>query len=208
MTNKNLKIYLTRHGQSQWQVDRNDDDSNWNSELSALGHGQAARLGDWLRDHQTFDMRSRVEIGAVRVSPMIRAQQTAVPICEALGLTAVTDKHLHEADFWISEHLPHGESPQQPAKPIPLSQQYTQFKTQANQALMNLVQMAETQSCPVLGVAHGALISTILREAVGSDTVSFWIYNTSLNLIEWKRGRWHLTHLNSCDHLPPEMRTF
>ncbi len=203
-----MKIYLVRHGQSQWQVDRNDDNPNWNSELSELGHRQATRLGHWLRDHKAIDVRSRIEIGAMRVSPMIRAQQTAVPVCEALRLTAVTDNNLHEADFWLGEHLPHGKSPQQPAKPISLSQQYNQFKAQANQALMNLVEMAETQNCSVLGVAHGALISTILRDVAGSDTVSFWIYNTSINLIEWKRGRWHLIYLNMWDHLPPEMRTF
>ena len=203
-----MKIYLTRHGQSQWQVDRNDDDPNWNSELSELGQQQATRLGHWLRDHEAFDVRSRIEIGAVRVSPMIRAQQTAVPICEALGLTAVTDPHLHEATFWLGEHLPTAQSPFEAPKPAAPNEQYAQFKQQTKQALANLVEMAETQNCPILAVAHGALISSILREAAGSETVSFWIYNTSLNLIEWKRGRWHLVYLNSLDHLPPEMRTF
>ena len=85
---------------------------------------------------------------------------------------------------------------------------YAAFKQQAQAALYALVQDAETNGQPVLGIAHGGLISTVLRLATGSDSVSFWLYNTSLNLIEWKRGRWHLVHLNLWDHLPPAWRTF
>ncbi len=85
---------------------------------------------------------------------------------------------------------------------------YARFKQQATAALHALVADAEASGHSVLGIAHGGLISTLLRTAVGSDAISFWIYNTSLNLIEWKRGRWHLVYLNLWDHLPPHLRTF
>ncbi|MCP4417765.1 MAG: histidine phosphatase family protein [Chloroflexi bacterium] len=201
-----MKIFLARHGQSRWQVER--DDGDWNSPLTDLGQQQAKLLGSWLATHAQLDNGSRVEIGCVRVSPLTRAQQTAVPIAKALNLTPNTDAYLREADFYVSEHLPSTESPYQAMPTYKPSNTYAAFKQQAQAALYALVADAETSGKSVLGVAHGGLISTVLRLATDSDSVSFWIYNTSLHMLEWKRGRWHLIHLNLWDHLPPAQRTF
>lgn len=201
-----MKIYLARHGQSRWQVERNDSD--WNSPLTDLGQRQAQLLGTWLATHAKLDSESRVEIGCLRVSPLKRAQQTAAPIAKALNHTLQTDAYLREAEFYVSEHLPSAESPYQ-AMPIHKpSNTYAGFKQQAQAALYALVADVESSGQPVLGIAHGGLISTMLRLATGSDSVSFWLYNTSLNVLEWKRGRWHLIHLNLWDHLPPAWRTY
>src|SRR5947209_6079858 len=54
-----MKIYLARHGQSQWQVER---DENWDTSLTIIGHEQAKRLAQWLASHQMIDNESRVEI--------------------------------------------------------------------------------------------------------------------------------------------------
>ncbi len=201
-----MKIYLVRHGQSRWQVNRDDED--WNSPLTDLGQRQAKLLGTWLATHDKLDNGSRIEIGAVRVSPLKRAQQTAVSISEALDCQLHTDAYLREADFFVAEHLPSAESPYQAMPSYKPSNTYAAFKQQAQAALYALVADAEASGKPVLGVAHGGLISTVLRLATGSDAISFWIYNTSLNVLEWKRGRWHLVHLNLWDHLPPAWRTF
>lgn len=201
-----MKIYLARHGQSRWQVEK--DDADWNSPLTDLGQRQAKLLGTWLATHAKLDNGSRVEIGSVRVSPLKRAQQTAVPLAEALDCQLITDAYLREADFYVSEHLPSAESPYQAMPSFKPSNTYAAFKQQAQAALYALAADAESSGQPVLGVAHGGLISTVLRLATGSDTISFWIYNTSLNVLEWKRGRWHLIHLNLWDHLPPAWRTF
>ena len=201
-----MKIYLARHGQSRWQVER--DDGDWDSPLTDLGQRQATLLATWLATHAKLDNGSRIELGCVRVSPLQRAQQTAVPISEALNCTLHTDAYLREADFYVSEHLPSAESPYQAMPAYKPSKTYNAFKQQALAALHALATDAEASGKPVLGVAHGGLISTVLRLATGSDAVSFWIYNTSLNLIEWKRGRWHLVYLNLWDHLPPAWRTF
>lgn len=203
-----MKIYLARHGQSRWQVER--DDKDWNSPLTDLGQRQAQLLGTWLATHAKLDYETRVEIGCVRVSPLKRAQQTAVPLAAALNCTPQTDAYLREADFYVSEHLPSAESPYQ-AMTLSLhkpSNTYAAFKQQAQAALYALVADAEASGQPALGIAHGGVISTMLRLATGSDTVSFWLYNASLNVLEWKRGRWHLIHLNLWDHLPPAWRTY
>ncbi len=201
-----MRIYLARHGQSRWQVERNDND--WNSPLTDLGQRQAQLLATWLATHDKLDNGSRAAIGCVRVSPLKRAQETAVPISTSLNCPSHTDAYLREADFYVSEHLPSSESPYQAMPIYKPANRYAVFKHQAQAALYALVADAETSGMPVLGIAHGGLISTILRLACNSDSVSFWLYNASLNVLEWKRGRWHLIHLNLWDHLPPAWRTF
>ena len=201
-----MRIYLARHGQSRWQGER--DDGDWNSPLTNLGQRQAQLLGAWLATHASLDNGSRLEVGCLRVSPLERAQQTAVPIAGALNIPYQTDAYLREADFYVSEHLPSSESPYQAMPIYKPSQTYAAFKQQAQAALYALVADAETSGKPALGIAHGGLISTMLRLTTGSDAVSFWLYNTSLNVLEWKRGRWHLIHLNLWDHLPPAWRTY
>ncbi|MCB8940698.1 MAG: histidine phosphatase family protein [Ardenticatenaceae bacterium] len=201
-----MRIFLVRHGQSRWQVERNDGD--WNSPLTDMGQQQAQMLADWLATQPTIDNGTRAEIGFVRISPLKRAQETAVPIINALHCPSQTDAYLREADFYVSEHLPSAESPYQAMPIYKPSNRYAAFKQQAQAALYALVADAEACNQPVLGIAHGGLISTMLRLATGSDTVSFWLYNASLNVLEWKRGRWHLIHLNLWDHLPPAWRTY
>jgi probable phosphoglycerate mutase len=201
-----MKIYLARHGQSRWQVERNDGD--WNSPLTELGLAQAQHLGQWLASGPVLNNGSRMKVGALFASPYTRAQQTAASIERTLGLPITTHEDLREASFLVSDHLPASKSPGQPLPDYALTDTYQTFKAQSERALQSLVDVAGTRQTPVLAVSHGGLISTMLRLITGSDAVSFWIYNASLHLIEWKRGRWHLVYLNLWDHLPPHMRTF
>jgi broad specificity phosphatase PhoE len=57
--------------------------------LSELGVGQAQAAADWL---------ARYDIGHLVASPLERAQQTALPLATATGLTVATDERLIEAD--------------------------------------------------------------------------------------------------------------
>ena len=85
---------------------------------------------------------------------------------------------------------------------------YNKYKLQVEAGWEALVADARTSDGPILGVAHGGFISTLLRHVVGSDGISFWIYNATLHHLEWKRGRWHLMNLNQWDHLPAPLRTY
>jgi probable phosphoglycerate mutase len=201
-----MKIILVRHGQSRWQVRR--DDGDWNSPLTELGRTQAERLGSWLANAPRLDNGSYLQVAALHASPYLRSQQTAQFLAQALGTRLQTDDNLREADFLVSDHLPCAEAPGRPFPLYTASAEYVRLKAQAAESLAELVASAESNRGPVLAVSHGGLISTLLRLATGSDAISFWIYNASLNLIEWKRGRWHLVHLNLWDHLPPPLRTF
>jgi broad specificity phosphatase PhoE len=57
--------------------------------LSARGHAMAERVADWSSD---------LNLGALFVSPLQRAQETALPIATRHGVTVTTDENLIEAE--------------------------------------------------------------------------------------------------------------
>ncbi len=79
-----MEIVLIRHGEPEWV---RDGLAVVDPPLTDLGHRQATRLADWLRDEQ-FD--------EVLVSPLVRARQTAAPLLDALGVGEVIDPWLEE----------------------------------------------------------------------------------------------------------------
>jgi broad specificity phosphatase PhoE len=199
-----MKIYLARHGQSRWQLEPSDD---LDTALTPLGHEQSERLATWLAAGGVVDGATRVEIATLCASPFKRSQETAGYVARALDLPLVTQPVLREAALHVADHLPRRETPLEPHPPFEPSDEYAAFKAQAREALDGLVAHAEAGEGPVLAITHGALIKTVLRIAADSDDVCFRLYNTALNLIQWRRGRWHLVHLNLWDHLPRELRT-
>jgi len=196
-------IYLARHAQSAWQVVREDV----NDTLTQMGHEQAARLARWLAEHERVDRGGRIRIARLLVSPLRRARETATYVSEAVGLQADMQDSLAEADFHVSDHLPVVNSPFEPHGAYEPSDAYDRFKQQARSALEELVKHSDAAGGPILAVTHGGLIKTLLRLIAGSDAMSFDVYNTGITALDWKRGRWHLVHLNLCDHLPPPLRT-
>ncbi|MEM9714132.1 MAG: histidine phosphatase family protein [Actinomycetota bacterium] len=79
-----MELVLIRHGQPEWVRDGlNVDDPR----LTDLGHEQA-RL--------TAAALTGVDVDRLFVSPLLRAQQTAAPIAEAVGLDAETFDFLAE----------------------------------------------------------------------------------------------------------------
>jgi broad specificity phosphatase PhoE len=200
-----MQVYLVRHGQSRWQINKDND---WDSPLTDLGRTQAEQLSQWLANRPMLTPEMPLDVATIHASPYLRAQQTAAPIASTLDLPVTTDSALREASFLVSDHLPSVESPHHPFPAFDSTEIYATFKVQAKRALTALLKSAEDDGGPVMAISHGGLISTILRLIIGSDNVSFWIYNASLNLVEWKRGRWHLVYLNLWDHLVPELRTF
>lgn len=87
-----MELVLVRHGQPAWY--RPDGTGSNDPELTDLGHAQARRAAERLAD--TEDEPARGDVDHLFVSPMVRAQQTAAPIAEALGLRP-------ETRDWIAE---------------------------------------------------------------------------------------------------------
>jgi len=199
-----MRIYIARHAQSEWQLEPSE---NWDTSLTATGHEQARRLASWLASDPCLARGTRVEIASLYASQFKRAQETASYIATALKLAIVTHESLGEADFHVATQLPQRDGPLSPHSPFTPSEKYSDFKAQADSALRVLVEQAEVSQGAVLAVTHGGLIKTLLRRITGTDAVCFRLYNACLNVIEWRRGRWHLVHLNLWDHLSVNMRT-
>jgi broad specificity phosphatase PhoE len=199
-----MKIYLARHGQSKWQVGA---DAHLDTPLTALGREQSKRMGKWLAGQRVLERKACMEIGAIRVSPLERALETASFAAIALHLSAVTQRNLAEAPFRVSDHLPCCHDPLVPHHPVILSTAYAEFKAQAKEALRELTKQAGSGDGAVLAVTHGGVIETMLRLIVGCDAVRFESYNAAITLIEWRDCRWHLVYLNFWDYLPTDLRT-
>lgn len=199
-----MRIYLVRHAQSDWQLQRSEDRD---TDLTAIGHEQARRLGEWLAEHHRLDHATYIEIAALCASPYRRAQDTAAYASKALRLCVCTYPNLREADFHVADDLPVSEEPLTVSKPYQPSRRYAAFKEQVGLGLEQLVREADSAHGPVLAVTHGGFIKTLLRLVFGTDSGCFQVYNTTLTAIEWRRGRWHLVFLNLWDHLPVELRT-
>ncbi len=82
-----MRLYLVRHGETHANVARQLDTAVPGLELTDAGHEQARALADRFRGE---------DLGAIYVSDLVRAQQTAQPLAAALGLEVVVLPGLRE----------------------------------------------------------------------------------------------------------------
>ena len=88
-----MKIYVARHGQTQWNAD-NKVCGRTDIPLTELGLRQAQLLADNAKDRA---------IDLIIVSPMIRARQTAQAVVDRYNLPVIVDERLIEQHFGIYE---------------------------------------------------------------------------------------------------------
>lgn len=88
-----MKLYLTRHGQTDWNTQRRIC-GRTQAQLTDLGREQAA---------QTGELAAQKGIDLILVSPLDRAQETAAIISEKTGAPVVTEPLLIEQDFGAFE---------------------------------------------------------------------------------------------------------
>ena len=88
-----MKLYISRHGQTPWNVEdlicgRTD------VPLTEVGQQQALRLAESALDKG---------IDVILCSPMLRARQTAQAVSDAIGVPIQIDERLIELDFGVFE---------------------------------------------------------------------------------------------------------
>lgn len=182
-----LKIYLVRHGESAWNV-KQLYTGQTDVSLSELGEMQAERAAERLRG---------VELQAVYVSPLKRAQDTAKPIAAAHKLPLLPDDRLAE--------IHHGAWEGNPAEVIreQYADEYHAWRNEPHRAqmpdgesLQDVAQrverfmqdlLAERADGNVLIVSHDAVLRLIVLQALGLGTVFFWRWrfdNASVSVVE------------------------
>ncbi len=197
-----MKLLMTRHGQSRWQVE--GDRAGSDAPLTQLGELQAHRLGEHLARYYTIE--------AIFSSTLRRAQRTADIVASYLNMPVREDLDFREFDEWEAgwAPLPISRWDMTPATEE-LTPGYGRFRARVLGAMQRAVSPYKDDET-VLVVAHGGTIGAMLRILLGNDTPRSWIWNASINMMEWDRpgreGSWILHYINNMEYLPPFMRTY
>ena len=88
-----MKLFLTRHGQTDWNTKRCVC-GRTEAQLTDLGRAQAAQVGE---------EAARAGVNVILASPMDRAQETAAIIAQKVGVPVLTEPLLIEQDFGTFE---------------------------------------------------------------------------------------------------------
>jgi probable phosphoglycerate mutase len=161
-----MELMFIRHAQ-------NERDATTDPPLSALGRGQAERLGE--------RARTWAKPEALFVSPSLRAQETAAPLSSALDIPAITVAWLREID------LPPGSKIATRGVGVPDAELLGPFRERVTEGL--LATMAERGARPVgagrwriseparrlVFVGHGGANAVAMESILGLEVVP-WIW--------------------------------
>ena len=171
------EILLVRHGESQ--PAKFDEpfplvDGHGDPELAEVGREQAVHIADRLR---------HLPIGAVYVTKLRRTQETAMPLCEHLGIEPIIEPNLHEVNLgeWeggiyrikVAENDPIFVRLLQEQRwdVIPGAESSDVFHERIQRGLNNIVANHPDQL--VVAVVHGGVIGHIIAHATGAHPFAF-----------------------------------
>ncbi len=192
-----MKLLLTRHGQSRWQVE--GARAGADAALSPLGVIQAHRLGTYLRDNRPIDR--------IISSSLQRAYQTATIVNTYLDVPFEVDSELREFESREAGHAPHPTSIWDPTPAEALHPEHQAFKERVGDALERAIGTGEQEEI-VLVVAHGGTIGAVLRLLLGAMTQRLWTGNTALHALEWTGEYWLVGYVNRMEHLARPLRSW
>ena len=199
---KMTELIVIRHGETEWNR-IGKQQGQLDTDLSEVGRAQAKALAAAL-DGETFDALYSSDLG--------RAMQTAGIIAPRAGLEIVADVRLRERHLGTMQGMTIAEFRQEHP------QEYTRFRSDdpdyilpggesIRQRYDRSIACAEALAARHAGgrlllVAHGGILDSFFRRAVGLDLAAprrFSLYNASINTFsitggQWQLGRWGDTH--------------
>ncbi len=202
-----LKLYLIRHGETDWNADGRIQGHS-DIELNSRGLEQARRLAARMPDEGNF--------AAIYASPLKRAYKTAEMIGSALELPITRDPRLLERSLGQLEGLTMGdirekypdvhrawtEGGHRPH--IPGEESREAFVKRVQSFLTDV--RAKHSDGRVVAITHGGTINMLLLVALDLDIerpLPFYIDNASINVIQWGERGARLRVLNDAYHLNP-----
>lgn len=192
---KDLKLYLTRHGQTLWNIEGRFQ--GWDdSPLSEKGKSNALALKERLKDTDFFEVYS---------SPAGRAITTAQIVSDFEIDRIILDKNLREINlgswqgrlvkeveteypkeysaFWFSPHLYKREG----------SETYYDVQKRALVTINSIIKKYFDTDINILLVTHAITLKTIMAHFENRGFERLWdppfLYDTCLNIIEIKDGK-------------------
>jgi 2,3-bisphosphoglycerate-dependent phosphoglycerate mutase len=227
-----MELYLIRHGQSQNNAWGDSDRRVADPSLTEIGHDQAQRVADHVRNVDQLGVNPGQGYGFDRLfcSAMLRTLQTTAPIARALGLPAEVWLDWHEeGGIWVeTEEGPRGFSgltrgeieAQFPGFVLPDEVSETGWWNRPRETDLEVAARAERvaavleekfagQAIRIACVTHGAFANALIQTLVSGGIlpgVYFGHYNTGISQIDFV-DRVRPRFLNRVEHLPVDMRT-
>ena len=209
MTDQPLRLFVARHGQTDYNARRLMQGRSIDAPLNALGRSQGTRLAERFRG-ETLD--------AVYTSVLQRAKETAAMVAEPHGLGVTTQERLCEMawgrlegqsiDDVADELRRHAEEWRagRYGEQVGGAETIADVRDRAAAFLEDLVS-AHRPGEQVLVVAHGRFMRVLLSTALlGGDLTHMDDYqhsNTGVYQLDHDGVAWHLKVANCTRHLEP-----
>lgn len=198
------KIYLIRHGESQWNVIRKIQGQK-DISLTDKGVEQAKLIGDRL---------TKEKIDKIYSSDLERAYNTAKIIGNKIGINPIPKKDFREINFGVWEGLSNDKMMAEyydevylwRKEPEKLNIQGAENLYQVQKRAMDFLNpiLANEENQNILIVSHGVTLKTIILDMLNMDLIYFknlTIDNTGLSIIEFREYNRVLKLLNDISHL-------
>ncbi len=198
-----MRLLLIRHGQTSSNVGHNLDTAVPGADLSDLGRRQARAIPAAL---------SGEDIGAIYVSNLVRTQQTAAPLADALGLEPLVRAGIREISAGDLEMRSDEDAIQQyvevvfgwadnPQTRVPGGESGHEVLTRFDEVVAEAVADAQRRGLGTVAfVSHGAMIRVWvgIRSANRDMTYALehWLMNTAMVSVEgspaegWTVAEW------------------
>ncbi|MCL2327208.1 MAG: histidine phosphatase family protein [Bacteroidetes bacterium] len=195
-----MKLYLTRHGQTEWNMQKRMQGQN-NSPLTELGEWQAAQLGNYLQGVQFDCIYSSSSPRAMHTAELIRGKRT-IPIIasddlmeialgEWEGMTYREAKKSNPEQFYNLWH-------QSGKYYRPDSENFDELLQRTSGAIEKIAQQHNGET--VLVVAHGMVLRTLYtyfqKQSIGEIANSPHVVSACLCLVEGGIGAWEVLRWN------------
>ncbi len=198
-----MQLLLIRHGQTQRAE---SDHGPADPPLTDAGTVQAQLLADWLARNE--------RIGALYVSPLQRARQTALPLAERLGQEPIVVPELAEFDATSSSYIPMEElrATGHPRLRAMVEGRWEEFGSAVSpeRFRQSVVSTLDTVAAAHPGqtvavVCHGAVINAYLGAVIGSPRL-LWFeprYTSLHRVLVSSSGVRAVESVNELPHLDP-----
>lgn len=201
-----MKLYLIRHGQTEWNIEGKIQGKT-DIPLNETGLYQAACLAKGMRGRK---------IAAVYSSPLLRAAQTAGVLAKEKGLAVKLVPELREVDFGLWEgrswtevdtefHEDFNRWEENPAENMPTGGESREScKNRCKEAVERILAELD-EGCDAAIVAHGGILAHVVDYLLRNqkEKEEIIVKNASISIIEYHRktGMGRLVLLNDTAHL-------
>lgn len=199
------KAIVIRHGETEWNLLKRWQGQQ-NSNLTTTGKQQAEAVAQAI---QSFP------VDYLYCSDLGRTRETAAPITEKTGKTAIPEPRLRERKFGIFEALTKPEMELKDPESyrryierndelfrIPGGEHLREYADRVTEFMMEIVDKHKGKT--VVIVTHGGVLDIIYRLSTGmklTDERCFKLYNASINHFIHEDGKWSIEQWGDISHL-------